>query len=48
MTSYQKPNVTQRCANFHAGFKNLFGFALAISESARPAPYFEGSLVLIF
>lgn len=36
------------CDSFHADCKNLIVFALAIWESAKPAPYFEGSGFLIF
>ena len=34
--------------SFHADFKNLIGFTPAISETAKPAPSFQGSPILIF
>ena len=42
MTSKKKPDVISCTENFQANFKNLFGFALSLSESVKPAPYFEG------
>ena len=37
-----------RIDNCHVNFKNLIGFALAHWESAKPAPKFEDSAILIF
>ena len=34
--------------NFPMDFKTLTGFALAIWERAKPAPYFEGLVKCIF
>ena len=48
MTSYKKSDAMVQQHDFHLDFKNLVGFALAIWETAKPAPYFEGSKMRSF